>query len=234
MNQAVITGDVIHSTSLSVDERIALSKHIQTALKIWEKDFVIKSEFFQGDSFQCYIGNAQSALKVALILKTYIRSLNPTNIFDVSLRQEPDKKKGILFSNTIIDARMAIGIGASEHIEKKLANSHGIAFTLSGHLLDDMKNTKQKIAIATNDEFNDELVTAFILLDALLSKTTALQCQVLNLKLLGYNETAIARQLKILQSAINQRSQAGNWNAINALVKRFETIYDHEQFVNFL
>ena len=33
MNQAVITGDVIHSTSLSVDERITLSKHIQTALK---------------------------------------------------------------------------------------------------------------------------------------------------------------------------------------------------------
>ena len=73
---------------------------------------------------------------------------------------------------------------------------------------------------------DDELETESILLDALISRTTALQCEVINLKLLGYTEMEIARQLKIMQSAVNQRSISGNWNAIEAMVKRFEIIYN--------
>ena len=225
MNQAVITGDIIHSTTLSIEDRIALSKNIQSALKVWEKDYGIKSEFFQGDSFQCFIPNAHFALRVALIIKTYIRSLNPINLYDVSLKEQPTKKKVLLFTNTIIDARMAIGIGETDHVDVKLSNSHGLAFELSGHLLNDIKKSRQRLAIATNDNHHDELEASIVLLDALISKTTALQCDVLCFKLLGYNETAIARQLNILQSAINQRSQAASWNAIHTFVKHFETIY---------
>jgi hypothetical protein len=45
---------------------------------------------------------------------------------------------------------------------------------------------------------------------------------------LGYNENEIAQILKINQSAVNQRSISGNWNAIEILLKRFENLYSNE------
>jgi len=110
----------------------------------------------------------------------------------------------------------------------RLASSGGEAFQLSGKLLDKMKGKKQTLAVATNDKFQQELELEFILLDAILSKTTALQCEVINLKLLGYTETEIAKRLNVKQSAVNQRSISGNWNAIESMIKRFEKIYSHD------
>jgi hypothetical protein len=88
-----------------------------------------------------------------------------------------------------------------------------------------MKGKKQTFAIATNEGFSNELETEFTLLDAIISKTSALQCEVLNLKLLGYTEVEISTRLDVQQSAVNQRSNSGNWNAIEAMLKRFEKIY---------
>jgi hypothetical protein len=222
--KAVITGDIIQSTRLSVEHRSALVKQIQDAMKIWETDFTFKSEFFRGDSFQCLLQHPHLSLRVSLLLKTFIRSLNPTTSFALISKKMPEKKSSVLLPTSIIDARIAVGIGDAD-AGAKLATSNGMAFSLSGHLLDALKNSKQSFGIATNDEYNNELETESMLLDALISKTTALQCEVINLKLLYYNETEIAKKLNIIQSAVNQRSRSGNWNAIDAMVDRFEEIY---------
>ena len=156
--------------------------------------------------------------------KTYIRSLNPSDIYEVG-KKNTANRKGILLPTWIFDARIAIGIGNVDLLANRLAGSGGEAFQLSGHLLDKIKNKKQSLAISTNDQFKEELETEFILLDALISKTTALQCEVINRKLLGYTEIEIAKKLDIMQSAVNQRSNSGNWNAIESMIKRFEIIY---------
>ena len=213
MIKAVITGDIIHSTKLSIEHRQLLVANIQKALKAWDKPFDMKSEIFRGDSFQCLLPVA-NALQVALLIKTRIRSLNPSELYDLQLRKNPNQTKAMFFTNHIFDARIAIGIGETGATVQKLASSHGAAFTISGHLLDDIKNSRQTLAIASDDEFSDELATESILLDALISKTSALQCQVLNLKLLNFTEIQIAGKLDIAQSAVNQRSTSGNWNAI--------------------
>ena len=162
---------------------------------------------------------------MALIQKTFIRSLNPSAVYDVHKKNNPTIRRGIIFPTWIFDARIAIGIGEVDLLASRLAASGGKAFQLSGQLLDKMKNKKQSLAIDTDGKFNEELETEFILLDAILSKTTALQCEVINLKLLGYKEIEIADELKIMQSAVNQRSISGNWNAIDSMIKRFEKIY---------
>jgi hypothetical protein len=72
------------------------------------------------------------------------------------------------------------------------------------------------------------LQTEMVLLDYIVSRMTALQSEVVCWKLLGYTETDIANELNINQSAVNQRSNAAGWNAINTMVQRFETIYAHE------
>ena len=228
MIQAIITGDIVHSSRMSVGHREWLFKQIADALKQWNKDFGMRSEIFRGDSFQCLVKNSADALKLTLLIKTYIRSLNPSKLYEVIKKEDPKTKREIIFPTWIFDARIAIGIGEIEFLSNKLASSGGKAFQLSGQLLDKIKNKKQSLAIATEDRFKEELETEFILLDALISRTTALQCEVINLKLLGYTEHQIAENLEVGQSAINQRSKSGNWKAIETILKRFEQIYANE------
>jgi hypothetical protein len=229
MVHAIITGDVIHSTRMSIEHRDWLFKQITQVLKQLNKDYGIRSETFRGDSFQCFIKKPADALKIALIQKTFIRSLYPEDMFTGSKKTESSNQNIIILPSGIIDARLAIGIGSVDLLSNKLASSGGRAFELSGQLLDKMKSKKQSLAITTDDIFNDELRTEFVLLNAIISKTTALQCEVINHKLLGYTETEIAEKLNIMQSAVNQRSNGGNWNAIEAMIKRFEKIYSYEK-----
>lgn len=223
--KAVITGDIIHSKRMDNAVLLSLFKSIKDSLKIWDKDFNMISEMFRGDSFQCFINTPEEALRIALIIKTYIRSLNPHEVFDVIKETDINNKKKMAYTNWMFDVRIGIGVGEVDLITNTLANSNGIAFHLSGQALDGLKNSKQHIAINTIDNYSNEWLTEIVMLDALISKTSSLQCEVLYLKLLGYTEIQIAQRLNIGQSAVNQRSVSGNWHAINTMVKRFENVY---------
>lgn len=200
---------------------------IRIKLKLLAVEYKFKSEFYRGDSFQCYLQSAEQSLRIALMIKTYIRSINPSAPHVITRTNSSIKRKSVLLPLQIVDARVALGIGDAV-VRKELAISEGVAFELSGRLLDDLKNRKQGFGIASDDLNNKELETEAILIDALLAKNTALQCEVINWKLDGFSETEIANNLNINQSAVNQRSRSGNWNAIEAMVNRFETIYNNK------
>ena len=121
--------------------------------------------------------------------------------------------------------RLAIGIGEIDYIGEALSESDGEAFHFSGRALDKLKSKRSRLAIVSDDEFAGELKTMAVLVDAIISKTTALQCQVINHKLLGHTEFSIAETLEINQSSVNQRASSGNWHAIALSVKRFRKIY---------
>jgi hypothetical protein len=225
MKKAVITGDIIHSTRMDDKSRVLLTKAIARFLKELEKAFQVKSEMFRGDSFQCLVPKVEDALTVALLIKTRIRSLNPSELHSVKPKNKAGKAKSVYFTNWVFDARLAIGIGEVPKTVKELATTSSEAFFLSGHLLDEMKSRKQSIDIDTEDKYSDELETEMILLDNIIARTTALQCEVIHWKLWGLPEVDIANKLGIGQSAVNQRSNSGSWNAINAMVERFDTIY---------
>jgi hypothetical protein len=225
MKKAVITGDVIHSTRMDEESRKLLSKSIAQFLKRLEEVFKVRSEMFRGDSFQCLVPKVQDALRVALLIKTKIRSLNPSELHNVKAKGKRGKPNAVYFTSWVFDARMAIGIGEVPKTVKDLATTSSEAFYLSGHLLDEMKSRKQSLDIDTMDKYRDELETEMLLLDNIIAKTTAMQCEVIHWKLGGYSEIEIANKLGIGQSAVNQRSNAGSWNAIDAMVDRFETMY---------
>lgn len=229
MIKAIITGDIIHSTKLDAQFRTKLLERITKALLQWDKKYDMRSETFRGDSFQCLINSPVVALRVLLIQKTFIRSLNPSEVYNVINQNKQGTKKKIILPTWTFDARIAIGIGKVDSISNRLASSGGEAFQLSGQILDNLKTKKQSIGIATKDKYHEELETEFKLLDAIISKTSALQCQVILHKLLGYTEHQIAEKLKINQSAVNQRSMNGNWNAIETMLNRFEKIYNYEK-----
>lgn len=226
MTKAIITGDLIDSTRIEILQRVYFIKQFEEELNHLAKDFAMRSEIYRGDSFQSIIEEPINALKIALLQKTFIRSFNVSSGHKMN-SSIPEKEIGLPIS--LFDVRIAIGIGEVEVLTDKLASSSGEAFHLSGQLLDKMKNKKQTIGIATGDKFNEELETEFILLDTIISKTTALQCVVIYYKLLDYTEHQIAKKLNIGQSAVNQRSISGNWNAIESMLKRFEKIYSNEK-----
>ena len=227
-NKAVITADIIHSTRITTEHKEWLYKSIENGLHTISADYKMQSEMYRGDSFQCLIDTPKDALRIALILKTYIRSLNPSDIIAEIGSLWSTKKKATFLPNWMFDVRMAIGIGAVAIKMKSITTSDGEAFYLSGRGLDEMKNGKNHFVIATADTYKDELAMESMLLDTIIGKTSALQCEVINLKLLGYTEIEIAKKLKIQQSAVNQRSVNGNWNIINKMVEYYEKLYSNE------
>lgn len=225
MVKAVITGDIVKSRRLTPENKTLLIDYISDAFKQWDEDFGTRSELFRGDSFQCLIKETYSALRQAIIIKTYIRSFNPSDKIEMNSKTRLTRPKIYLFPHWLFDVKIAIGIGTVDYETKYNATSDGEAFQISGMLLDEIKNNRQSFAIRTKDKYNDELETEMVLLDTILGKTTALQCEVIYLKLLGYTEFEISDMIKVNQSAVNQRSNAAGWNAIDKVVKRFERIY---------
>ena len=218
MIKGVITGDIIESTKLSDDENNTLIQGLNYIIDELEQNKTIRGEIFRGDSLQCLVHKPSQTLKIALLIKTYVKGIDSIN---KKQKNELDK----LINKPIFDIRLAIGIGEINSEKEKLSISQGEAFNLSGRLLDDMKN-KQTIAIKTNDKYKEELDTSFKLLDFIVSNATQNQCEVIYYKLKGLTEIEISEKIGINQSAINQRSNSSGWSSINSLIQRFESIYE--------
>lgn len=218
MIKAVVTGDIIDSTKLGEEENSQLIQGLKLIIDDFEKDQLLKGEMFRGDSLQCLIYNPSDALKITLLIKTFVKGIVSIN----NSKEKIDADK--LLSKSVFDIRLAIGLGEINGKKESLSMSQGEAFNLSGRLIDDMKH-KQTIAIRTNDVFNNELDTSFKLLDFILSNATQNQCEVIYYKLQGLTEVEISEKIGVNQSAVNQRSNSSGWSAINSLIQRFESIY---------
>lgn len=225
MTGSVITADLVNSSGMSFQQKERLLECIRERLvQLQHSGSITSSQLYRGDSFQCLLLNPAVGLRTALILKTYIKSLDPAS-FRASTVQE--QTAGLIFIDKMFDVRVSVGMGEAIQNKTELGLSDGQAFQLSGRKLDEMKKQKLTFAISTEDTYKEELTTLSALLDFILSKTTALQCEVITLKLEGVTETDIAEMLSVQQSAINQRAAAAGWSAIETAVKRFESIYSY-------
>jgi hypothetical protein len=120
----IITGDIVNSRKLPSTKWIGGLKLILNTLGKNPTDW----EIYRGDEFQLEIKNPEEALKVALQIKSYFRTLH-------------------------LDARMSIGFGEKTFKTKKISESNGTAFARSGEVLENLK--KQKINLAVNSGNSD-------------------------------------------------------------------------------
>jgi len=222
---SVITADLVNSSGMSFEQKERLLECVRDRLtRLQNNGHITSSQMYRGDSFQCLLTNPAIGLRAALILKTYIKSLDPTSLKSSPLQEQTS---ALIFIDKMFDVRVSIGMGEIIYNKSEVGLSDGEAFHLSGRKLDDMKKQKLTFAISTEDLYKEELTTLSALLDFILSKTTALQCEVITLKLDGLTETDIAERLAVQQSAVNQRAAAAGWSAIETAVKRFESIYSY-------
>jgi hypothetical protein len=216
--QAVITADIVDSSSLSSDQTDIVLNAIHSLLDDYKNVRVnIEDKFIisRGDSIQIELDSAAQALNIAMLLKATVNKIS----FREVKRQSP-----------VVDVRIAIGIGDIESKRELVNESSGSAYINSGRMLDSMKKEKRLFSIKTNNSFWDEEFDAeFKMLEVILSGWKITSAEVVYLLLLNYKEKEIQEKLKISQSAVNQRKKAAGWNGIDALLKRFEKLISKEE-----
>jgi len=222
MNKAVISGDIVASTSLSDSGRILLEKSLKELSEEIKTGFNTYTRIIRGDYLECVVPNAEDALQVALAIKSFVKS--------ITINDAPDElnDKRVKFFKTY-GIRLAIGYGQLSRYNPDEGIIDGEAIYLSGRTINEFSTYKKERIVIKNTLFfvsndttlNDEFEPLIMLLDILINKATSKQCKVLYLKLLNNNEETIASKLNISQSVVNQHSTSIGWNAIIKSVKHF-------------
>jgi len=220
LKKAVISGDIVAYTSLSTKERAALEKKLTDFFQNLQKTYDIYIRLIKGDYLECVLA-PKDALRVALLIKTFIKSL--------ALDFQKAKDKRIKYFSTY-GIRLAIGIGDLTRFDKEKGIIDGEAIYYSGRLLNEQHTyNKQKIHIkqslffmSANAELNDNFDTLFSLIDTLINKASAKQSKVIFYKLQEKTESEIAKILSVSRSVVNRQSKSVGWHALKKAVNYYE------------
>lgn len=223
MNKASISADIISYTSLSEIDKRQIESNIKSLLvELSEKykDQGFYGRIVQGDYIECALNSSKLALRIALLLKTFIKSIE---------LQGHTNHKGIKYYKEHA-IRLAVAVAPLTTIDSKRGIIDGEAIYLSGRTIKDYSTSnKKKIVIkntmffrSNNSDLELQFDAIFSLLDTILSRCSAKQCKVIYLKLLGFNESDLSLKLQKNQSTISQHSTASGWLAIEKSVKLFE------------
>ena len=211
---ASVSADIVASTSLSVNEIIRLKRRIEELLELLEREFPgFWGRLVKGDYLECILPEPRKIFRIALILKTYIKT------FDVALTKQ--NQQFVTFG-----IRIAIGIGGMRIVEKAEGIMDGKAIYLSGRGLEKASSTAKGTMVfcADNMEAYQAVNTVILLTDALINDATRRQCNVLYYKLLGMNESDIASRMGIRQPAVSQHSKSAKWYCIEEALRYFENL----------
>lgn len=223
MNSATISADVIAYTSLPGEARVLLDQKLKEILnKLTEKygEGLFYGRISQGDRIECALRAPKHALRIALLLKTGVKSSN------ISFVKNKTKVKHFVEHGI----RLAIGIAELSRIDAANGIIDGEAIYMSGRALK-MQSTsdKEKVIIkrtmffmSNEPEVQDKMEVIVSLLDKIIARSSAKQCEVVYHKLLGMSEKEISITLNRYQSTVSQHSTAAGWHAIEKAVDYFE------------
>ena len=222
MKRIAISGDIIASSSIATKEKALLEERIDELLSFLKTEFGIFSRVIKGDYLEMVIPESGEALRIALMVKCFIKSLP---IHEAKSGKEKNQFKS--FRN--YGVRLAIGYGELSRFDPEKGIIDGDAIYFSGRwITENSTHNKQRIVvkntlhfISDDEQLNQSLEPLMMLLDLTINKATGRQCEIAYLKLLGKSEEEIATELQITQPVVNQHSTALGWNAIECAVNYF-------------
>jgi len=191
---AVITGDIISSTSIPFEERKKLLEIFDKIVNDLQSLCELKCEIFRGDSFQILVEKAELALEVAVLIRAGLKMNTPEN------------------SKIIWDARVAIGVGEIEFIDDKVITSDGEAFKYSGRAFDELIKTNLTIKTRWNN-INEELKLSTLFADDIISNWTEIQAFVV------YKSLLLNKSQKEIADEQNKSAQNISKISVNAKEK---------------
>jgi hypothetical protein len=187
---AVLKGDIVASRKLA-NQELWLSP-LKELLGKWGKtpeDW----EIVWGDFFQVEISEPKDALQKAFEIKTLIKKL---------------KSPATQTMTSIIDVRMAIGIGEKTFGGKRISESNGSAFIYSGEKFDVLKKENTSIGVKSPwQTFDDEMNLYLKLAETILNRWTVSAAELAEIVLHnpGITQEEIGRRLGIKQSGVSGR-----------------------------
>ncbi len=225
MNYSAISGDIVSSTSLNVEDSKLVEESLKILLKNLKQEFNVYGRIIKGDYLECVVPNPAEGLQVALAIKSFVKSIP----IDIKKYTKDDNR---VKQFKIHGIRLAIGYGKLSRYNPEEGVIDGEAIYFSGREINgETTYNKERIVIkntlffaSKSEDLNKNFQPLLALLDVLLSKATSRQCEVLYLKLMNNQEDEIAKQLGIGQSAVNQHSTSVGWNAIEDAVNYFKMI----------
>lgn len=229
MKKAVISGDIVASTSLTDEGRTHIEDELKKLLDRLQAKYNMFGRMIKGDYLECVVPDPGDALRLALVIKAFIKSISGDEILN------NDDSRFKFFK--IHGIRLAIGYGELTRFEPAKGIIDGEAIYFSGRRInEELTYNKERIVIKNtlffvsgNEELNKEFEPLLSLIDVLMSKATAKQCEVLYMKLMNLNEEAIAIKMNIAQPVVNQHSTSIGWNAIEKAVNRFAEVLNNKQ-----
>ena len=222
-----ISGDIISYTSFSENEKRMLEESIQKLLRLLHdkySDAGFYGRLVQGDYLECAVHKPSRILRIALIIKSLIKSLD----FFKKDNQRAGGYKYFLEHGI----RLAVAVAPLDTLDPKKGIIDGPAIYLSGRTIKPHSTYgKHKIVIkhtlffrSPDSELQDPIDAMCSLLDTIISKWTTRQSTVVYFKLLGKNEKEISRELELSQSTISQHSTAAGWTMVEKAILYFENL----------
>lgn len=202
MLKAVISGDLINSSLLDLQERKSISAILEKILRAVNPEKG-SSAIFRGDSFQVLVQVPEDALLQAIIIRCSL------------ITATSGKNK--------MDARLSIALGKSGYTGKNISMSDGEAHQLSGKGLDGLKERGARLGIYINNkDLSNHFKMCSILMDPYLNRLTIPQAEVILYALQNKTQPQIAALIGISQPAVNKRLGAGNWDIIKFAISYFQ------------
>lgn len=205
---AAISADVVSSTSLSRESMIELNEKLKNCLYILERRYQgFWGRIVKGDSIECVMSRPEDAFEVALILKTQVKSFEPSNIQG----SKRFNRYGL---------RIAIGIGDMKTIDRALDMMDGDAIYRSGRAMDKLVGrAKYSFVISMADSEHEQALQVILtLVNQLLNNATARKCETLCERVLSSDTSKTAEKMGISVSGVNQTLKDLGWSAIEQAI----------------
>ena len=205
---AAISADVVSSTSLSRESMIELNEKLKKCLYILERRYQgFWGRIVKGDSIECIMSRPEDAFEVALILKTWVKSFELSNI-------QEDKR----FNR--YGLRIAIGIGEMKTLDRGLDMMDGDAIYRSGRAMDKLVGrAKYSFVISMADNEHEQALQVILtLVNQLLNNATARKCETLCERILSSDTSKTAEKMGISVSGVNQTLKDLGWSAIEQAI----------------
>lgn len=208
---AVLTGDLVKSARLDpVNLKVVLQSLQEGQIrfnKTYANSIVGRMAIFSGDSWQVLMNKFNLSFRLALYFRALVKA-----------------SEGLK-----ADTRIAVAWGQIDEEAlnpDSISESTGQAFTLSGRAMAEMgRSNFLAMKLPGNLDHNlygglKYLTPSILLLDAVSSRWTEKQSEIMALALLGCTQNQIASELDITQPTVNKSLNAAGW-------KRLKEFLDH-------
>lgn len=206
----VITGDIIKSSGLSTTDRQRLVSVLKTGseqLRILFPELVpMEVDVFRGDGWQFIVTQPSRTLRAALFYRAWLKA-----------NMLPAK----------IDSRLVIALGSIDFIGKRVSESDGEAFRLSGKTLESLGKSVTMRLAAPALANAAELDIIVQLLDVIARRWTPRQALATTGALRGWKQEKIASlwgEAPIAQQTVVKHLNTAEWPAVNRALEMFEKL----------